>query len=624
MRPVNLRNAMLTALLVSGLAGGCTEPEEQVQSEAQEPPVSPELHSNRRAYFGDLHVHTLNSFDAFMFGARATLDDAYRFAKGDPLPHPAGYDMKLNEPLDFLAVTDHAEYLGMAAAMSDAASSVGLHPSSVAMRDAKSVWQLIDFFVAMLPRQFGWSDQDDLLDPEVVHAAWQATVEAAERHYAPGQFTTLVGYEYTASAGMAENLHRNVIFRGTNVPDQPFGAADSADPEDLWAWMEDLRANGMEALAIPHNSNASNGAMFADRKLSGEPFDAAYAGLRMRNEPIVEVTQVKGTSDTHPALSPNDEWADFEIVAQRIDFSTPSQPSGGYVREAYRNGLAMELERGFNPYRFGLIGSSDTHSGGGAFREDDYWGKTPLMDGTDQFRGSVPPIEPLGTSEMSVPFPAHYWGASGLAGVWAEANTREAIYDALRRKETFATSGPRIRLRFFAGLDLQASLPDAADRIAEAYARAVPMGGELLISGDSAPGFFVWALRDPTTVPLERLQIIKGWAENGRTFEQVFDIACADGASVNSQTHRCPENGATVDPATCATSPGRGAAELSAMWTDPDFRHGQPAFYYARVLENPTCRWSTWDAIRAGMPPREDVPATIQDRAWSSPIWVKS
>ena len=618
-----VRAAVPLGLFLSGLLAGCAEPGTAPEPEPPAKPVPAESHPMGKAYFGDLHVHTLYSFDAFIYGARANPDDAYRFAKGEALMHPAGFEMRLNEPLDFQAVADHAEYLGMAPSMADPESPVGAHPASRALRDAHTVWQRIDHFVEMLPRLFGWSGQDDLLDPEIVRVAWRSTIDAAERHNDPGAFTSFVGYEYTTSSGRAENLHRNVIFRGSDVPDLPFSALDSANPEVLWAWMDGLRALGIEALAIPHNANASNGAMFANAYLSGAPIDVAYADLRMRNEPLVEVTQVKGTSDTHPELSPNDEWADFEIVPQRIDFSSPSRPQGSYVREAYRNGLAMEVANGFNPYRFGLIGSSDTHTGAGSFQEDNYWGKTALMDGTDQFRGSVPPVPPLGTDEMPVPFPAQFWGASGLAGVWAESNTREAIYAALRRKESFATSGPRIRIRFFGGFDFDASLQEADDPIAAAYARGVPMGGDLIARNAAVPGFFVWALGAPAGAALQSVQIIKGWAENGQSFEQVFDVACSDGGRVDTQTHRCPDNGASVDLTTCAVTPDTGAAELAAIWTDPEFRPGQRAFYYARVLENPKCRWSTWDAVRAGVPTRGDVPAAIQDRAWSSPIWVR-
>ena len=283
----------------------------------------------------------------------------------------------------------------------------------------------------------------------------------------------------------------------------------------------------------------------------------------------------------------------------------------------------MEDERGINPYRFGLIGSSDTHTAGSSFREDEYFGKRGVVDAMPQQRGSVPPDYPEQVEHEGFPTDGRSWGTPGLAGAWAESNTRDAIYEALRRKETFATSGPRIRVRFFAGPGIDDSMLNAGDAIAAAYRVGVPMGGDLSSVEGPAPGFFVWAMRDPATVPLQRLQVIKGWIEDGETVERVYDVACSGGARVDGETHRCPDNGATVDIATCAVSEDKGAAELSAVWTDPGFQPGQRAFYYARVLENPKCRWSTWDAVRAGVAPNPDMPATVQDRAWSSPIWMR-
>jgi len=341
----------------------------------------------------------------------------------------------------------------------------------------------------------------------------------------------------------------------------------------------------------------------------------------MRNEPLVENTQVKGTSDTHPLLSPNDEWADFEIMPIRVASTLPSKPQGSYVREAYLNGLRMETESGFNPYKFGVIGSSDTHNAAGSFEEDNYWSKTGVLDIEPQLRGSVPLDEPGQDGEPYANGASKYWGGSGLAGVWAEANTRDAIYAAFRRKETFSTSGPHIKLRFFAGFGLTADMVNAADGISRLYKAAVPMGSDLLANGSSAPSFFLWASRDVDSAPLQRLQVIKGWIEDGESKEQVFDVACSGGGAVDPQTHRCPDNGAQVDLSDCSVAPNTGAAELKTLWQDPDFSPGQRAIYYARVLEDPICRWSTWDAVRAGVPPRPDMQATIQDRAWSSPIW---
>ncbi|MGI9327370.1 MAG: DUF3604 domain-containing protein [Pseudomonadales bacterium] len=577
----------------------------------------------RQALFGDLHIHTKLSFDAFIFGTRSTPDSAYEYAKGAAIDHPSGFKMQLKTPLDFLGVTDHAMYMGMLPAMDDPNSKPGQHPIAISIREAADAQARIAAFQTMFPYLRKQLDKpDDLLDAAVVRSAWETTVKAAERHNDPGQFTSFVAYEYTASGAERENLHRNVVFRGA-APEMPFSSMDSANPEDLWDWLDEQRAAGIEGLAIPHNSNGSDGLMFELTETDGSALTKGYAEQRMRNEPLVEITQVKGTSETHPLLSPNDEWANFELMEVKVATVIPSKPEGSYVREAYRNGLELEAKSGFNPYKFGLIGASDTHVGAGSFDEDNYWSKVGVVDGTPVLRGSVPLPEPGPDGEKYVggdiaSFPT--WGASGLAGVWAQENTRDAIYDAFRRKETFGTSGPRMKVRFFAGFDLASALA-AEDRVAQLYASGVSLGGDLLAKGQSSPEFFVWAMRDAHSAPLQRLQIVKGWVANGDSQEQVFDVACADGLKVDPETHRCPDNGASVDLSDCSFSDELGAAELEAVWSDPGFDPKQQAFYYVRGLENPTCRWSTWDAIRAGVAPREDLQATIQERVWSSPIW---
>lgn len=622
-RKLSVRVLGLMALIVAFT--GCSEsPDTSGSAPAEIESTAPSAGSrepvaenaDRNAYFGDLHVHTRYSFDAFVFGTRTSPDDAYRFAKGEAIEHPAGFDMQLRAPLDFQAVTDHAAYLGMLPEMSDPTTAAGQHPAGRLIQEATDTASRRAAFQSMGDYFRGTVEDDDLLDLNVVRSAWRSIIESAERHNDPGTFTTFIGYEYTSSGPERENLHRNVIFRGSQAPDIPFSRLDDTNPEKLWAWMDGLRQEGIESLAIPHNANGSNGMMFELTDWAGDPIDAAYADLRMRNEPLVEITQVKGTSDTHPLLSPNDEWADFEIFPYRIATTLPSQPAGSYVRDAYLRGLMIEAVAGANPYRFGVAGASDTHVSAGSFSEFDYWSKVGLLDYRDDLRGSVPGED----GEYADPY-YRFWSASGLTGVWAEANTREAIFDAFRRKETFATSGPRIQVRFFAGYGLEAA---AADRdVSTLYARGIPMGGDLLARAEEAPVFIAWALRDPMGAPLDRLQIIKGWLEEGKAREQVYDVACPDGASVDSETHRCPASGATVDLTDCRFSADAGAAELTATWRDPDFKADQNAFYYVRVLENPTCRWSTWDALRADVPPRPDLPATIQERAWSSPIWFK-
>jgi hypothetical protein len=572
------------------------------------------------AYFGDLHVHTELSFDAYLFGTRRTPNDAYEFAKGGAIEHASGFSMQMKKPLDFLGVSDHGFYLGMMRELAKPESSYKDHPLAPAVRGANSVAGSQGAFAKVLGF-LAEADPQTLNDADVTRAAWQEVVQAAEKHNTPGEFTAFIAYEYTSSGPEFQNLHRNVIFRGSEYPAQPFTRLDSLNPEDLWDWMDTQRANGIESLAIPHNSNGSDGWMFPLNNWAGDPIDASYAEQRMRNEPLVENTQVKGTSDTHPLLSPNDEWADFEIMPIRVASTLSSKPQGSYVREAYLNGLRMEQESGVNPYKFGVIGSSDTHNAAGSFEEDNYWSKTGVLDIEPQLRGSVPLDKPGPDGQLYANGASQYWGGSGLAGVWAESNTRDAIYAAFRRKETFSTSGPHIKLRFFGGFGLAPEMVGDEDNIARLYKAAVPMGSDLLAQGTAAPSFFLWASRDVDSGPLQRLQVIKGWVADGETHEQIYDVACSDGGEVDPKTHRCPDNGARVELSDCSVTPDKGAAELRTLWQDPDFAPGQRAIYYARVLENPICRWSTWDAIRAGVAPRPDMHKTIQDRAWSSPIW---
>jgi len=595
--------------------------------------------SERVAFFGDLHVHTTYSFDAYAFGTLATPYDAYRYARGEAIQHPAGFD--------FYAVTDHAMFLGVAAAAGDTSTDFSKLDVAKPLNDLNtpdnrgflSLRGRVRAFSTFLPNMVsgvreGSIDREAVLG--ITRTAWRDTVDAAELFDERGRFTTFIGFEYTSATDDSGNLHRNVIFRGSEkIPAVPFSRFHSQNPEGLWDWMDGLRKQGIESLAIPHNSNGSNGQMFKLVDWAGDPMDDAYAEQRIRNEPLVEITQVKGTSETHPLLSTRDEWADFEIMPYRVATMLPSEPAGSYVRDALRRGLALESKGIANPYRFGFVGSSDTHTGATSDDESNFFSKVGLLDATPGLRGSVPlsflPALALrftapqmrkevdGKTYLESATPTY--GASGLAGVWAEENTREAIYEAFRRKETFATSGPRIRLRFFAGYDFEDEWLDAPDVVARAYAAGVTMGGDLPARTGGAPRFLLWALADAQGAPLQRLQIVKGWVDSeGETFEVVYDVACSGGASVDPDTHRCPDNGARVDLSDCGISRDAGAAQLQTLWRDPAFDPGQRAFYYARVLENPTCRWSTWDALRAGVSPRSDLPKTIQERAWSSPI----
>lgn len=583
--------------------------------------------ADRNAYFGDLHIHTRSSFDAYIFNVRRTADDAYRFARGDTITHPSGFDMTIaGGPLDFYTVTDHAEYLGILPAMNTAGTELSELPR------AKDMFSTDPERITAAFQGVGASVRSgepitEMHDTGVMDSVWMQNVAAAERHYVPGEFTTFAAYEYTSVTANEEegsfaggNLHRNVFFKGA-APERAFSTLDSTNPEDLWDWMDAKRAEGYESIAIPHNPNVSDGLMFRLQTYNGDPLDAAYAEQRMRNEPLVEVTQVKGTSETHPALSPNDEWADFEIYDRLLASYEVSKTEGSYVREAYRNGLKLQEEEGFDPFRFGLVAASDSHVVGGAYAESDYWSKVGVVDGTPMARGSVPFFgtkswdeQPDNQIVQNAREWFSRWGASGLTGVWAEENTRESIFDAFRRKETFATTGPRMKVRFFGGYDYSAEMLSDANLTRLAYDGGVPMGGDLVGNG-TAPTFIAWAQRDPNMGALQRVQIIKVTSDG----EAVYDVACHTGTP-DPETHRCSDNGAAVDMETC-TPTGEGANELKATWQDPDFDPDRRATYYVRVLENPSCRWSTWEALRANVEPRPDVPQTIQERAYTSPIW---
>ena len=583
----------------------------------------------KEAYFGEQHVHTSYSLDAYIGGARLTPSDAYRFAKGEHIGHPGGYDIRLTGgPLDFVAVTDHAEYIGSMeeanrpnSVLSKLPITQGLFSTDPKQIGAAFTRIVTAFATGGLPPEFQ--------DKSIQSRAWKEIQDAAAKHNDPGRFTTLVGYEFT-SAPDGRNMHRNVIFRSSKVSELPYSAVQSANPEDLWRTMDVWRKGGVESLAIPHNMNGSDGMMFQTTKFDGTPMDKAYADMRRRNEPIAEMTQIKGTSDTHPSLSPNDEWANFEIMETYIGSTKAvTKFAGGYVRQALKDGLVMQDTKGFNPFKFGFIGSSDTHLAAPGLVDDrDYHGKVGRADSAPALRGSVPNNGAKSWDEPNAAPNANNarfqsWGASGLAGVWAEENTREALYSALRRRETFATSGPRMRVRFFASYDYPSDILSNRNLVTQAYAKGVPMGSDLLSVKGKTPKFIVWGVRDPNSGYLQRAQVVKGWVENGKAMEKVFDVACSDGLPLDKATSRCPDNGATVNTATCETSRFKGDAELRTLWTDPEFNPRQRAFYYVRILENPSCRWSTWDAIRNGTPPAPNLPKTIVERAWSSPIWYE-
>lgn len=612
----------------------------------------PDSNPYKNAYFGDLHVHTENSFDAYTFGTTATPDDAYKYAQGEAIPHPSGYQIQLSRPLDFYAVTDHGVFLGVIKEAADTSSKVSEYEVFKPLHNINenvsgslfSLLQRADLF-RPIARALAEDIEDGTVDKklldEIGRTVWQETIAAADRAYTPGVFTTFAAYEYTSSEELYDNyLHRNVIFQDTkNLPKRLFIRGDSMNPEDLWDWMDRLRDEGVESLAIPHNSNISGGAAFEMTYYNGDPIDEAYAKQRSINEPLVEITQAKGTSETHPLLSKNDEWAAFELPADD-EAKLLEYAKGSYVRNAYLRGLTLSEQGLTNPYKFGLAGASDTHVGGGSYDEETFFSKIGTLDGRADTRGSIPfnwalattakLIRPNLISEIDgknyLAGPAKRligFSASGLTGVWAEENTREAIYGAFRRKETFATSGPRIKVRFFAGYNLDKSNLSDVSLLEDLYSKGTSMGGTLNIEESKNPRFLVWAIADSLGASLQRVQIIKGWLEGGEQKEKVFDVACSDGLSVDPKTNRCPDNEASVYMEDCSIS-NNGNKEIKTFWQDPEFNQKQEAFYYSRVLENPVCRWSTWDAIRVGEKPRSDIPATIQERAWSSPIWFNS
>jgi len=581
----------------------------------------------RNVYFGDLHLHTRNSFDAYIFNVRATPEDAYAYAKGGTIKHAMGFDLHLNSgPLDFLAVTDHAEYLGVLHAIDTPGTEYSKVPYAKELFGTERNTVLAAFSRFAESLESG-KRRADLADMSATVSAWQETIRSAERNNNPGTFTSFVGYEFTSAPGI-RNLHRNVIFASGKAPAMPFSALESQNPEDLWRWLDARRAEGIEALAIPHNSNGSDGTMFERTMWNGQPIDRAYAELRARNEPLVEITQVKGTSETMPLLSPNDEFAGFELMTSYIGVTKPiTRFEGGYVRDALKRGLEIQNAVGVNPYKMGFVAGSDSHNAAGSFEENNYFSKVGVLDGAPVQRGSVPPPEYKSWAEFEAagktPPLSSTWGSAGLTGVWAEENTRESLFAAMRRKETFGTTGPRIRVRLFAGYGIK-SVNLATDAgVRAAYAKGVPMGGDLLVKAKQKPELVVIAMRDLRSAPLQRIQIVKGWTDaSGKSFEKIFDAVCSDGGKVDRATQRCPDNGASVDVKTCQFSQDKGDGQLQAAWTDPEFDPKQNAFYYARVLENPTCRWSTWDAIRAHVEPNPKLARTIQERAYTSPIWV--
>ena len=576
---------------------------------------SPKARAEERVYFGDLHLHTAFSFDAYLFKTTATPDDAYGFAQGKPLKGPNGGVSTIDRPLDFLAVTDHSENMGVMRASGDPANPLYTTPLAVAARDPDPTVSGAAFKSIIAAAKAGKISA--MFDPKLAKTAiedsWAREIEAANRNYHPGKFTTFIAYEWS-SMPETKNLHRNVIFRGGVAP-LPFSSIDSNRPEDLWDWLERQRQEGYQVLAIPHNSNMSDGAMFDTVDSDGKPMTAAYAKRRRRNEPVVEITQLKGQSETNPILSPNDEFADFEVVDERVGSGIKvTQFHGSYVRDAYRTGLTMQESQGFDPYKFGVVGASDSHAALTPTRADRYNGAHGMTDALPALRLSCAFCKGANDTRR--------FGAMGLTAVWARQNTREDIWDGIARRETYATSGPRMKVRFFGGWSLAGVTPGQADWVEAGYRQGVPMGSDLpKRAGARGPQFVVWAVKDPDGANLDRVQIVKVWSRGGKNDEQVIDVAWSGTRKRDPKTGKVPSVGSTVDVKAASYANTIGAVELKGTWRDPAFDPKAPAAYYVRVLEIPTPRWSTYDAKVTGKPIPEGLPAAVQQRAYTSPIW---
>ncbi len=581
-----------------------------------------------QVFFGDTHLHTSASFDVYLFGTpNATPDTAYRFAMGLPVVNPAtGTRWQLREPLDFLVIADHAETLGSVVRVFEGDEELTQTKTGKAMlklapdqseEQLQAIYNAFNYAASNKENELGVTGEELLLDlhaGEKRNSAWSRQIEAAERYNEPGKFTALIGFEWSSNTD-GGNLHR-VVFQAEdgNVANQyvPFSYLESDDPEDLWKWLDmTSKKVGATFVAIPHNPNISIGQMFPLKRNNGKPVDADYATTRAQWEPLVEATQIKGDSETHPALSPNDEFADYETYdfALTPDGARPKPTIADYVRTGLMRGLELEEKLGVNPYKVGMIGSTDAHTGISAAEENNFAGKGQ-HDSKPELRNHP---TGLGSSKG--------WdmAAAGYVGVWAMQNTRKSLVDAFKRKEVYATTGPRIKVRFFGGYDFTSSDAHASDLAAIGYGKGIPMGGDLIMAMDNrAPTFLVAALRDPNGANLDRVQIVKGWlGTEGKALEKVYDVALSDGRIDGSKAV-----GNTVDLATGKYTNTIGDAQLATVWTDPDFEVSQRAFYYVRVLEIPTPRYSLLDSIALGIDWKDtNHPATIQERAYSSPIW---
>ncbi len=580
--------------------------------------ASAQPNPDKNAYFGETHVHTSWSLDAFAIGNTLTTPgDAYKYFKGEAIKHPLGYDVKIDTPLDWAGVTDHSEYAGVVQLANDPKSPVSKIPEAKPLiLKARTKEEMERVALYAIQTLVPGPPVKSLMSPEIAGAVWKKNIELANQANQPGKFTAFCSYEWTSMPN-SMNLHRNVFFKEcSHVPVAPFSALDSYHPVDLWNWMDGQRKAGNELLAISHNANLSDGRMYpTDVDTEGRPIDAAYAASRTRNEPIIEIKQLKGTSETHPILSPNDEYSSYEIMSVLLGNPPGRVPHlvGSYARQALKDGVALADTKGFNPYKFGFGAAADSHNTAVPYRGDNFFGGHSFTDGTPEVR--------MAGNLVGGFFDARTESTAGLTGAWAEENTRASIFEAIKRKETFAVSGPHIKVRLFGGWEYTAAMLADKDWVKAGYAKGVPMGGDLPPAAGKAPTFMVWAVKDPTSGNLDRIQIVKGWARNGQSFEKIYDVAWSGDRKPNKWTGVVPPIGSTVDIENATYTNTIGSVELKTLWTDPEFDPSLHAFYYARVLEIPTPRWTTIQAKKLGMAPPEVVAATIQERAWGSPIW---
>ena len=635
---ISKKLAIAISLLVGAAPALAQSPlpsEESLESAfPKQPKFSPYVDRNfpTQVYWGDTHLHTGNSLDAGAFGARLTPDDAYQFAKGAQLNASGGFKARLSRPLDFLVVADHSDNMGFFPALNSGDPDMLADPTGQRWYDMIQAGgsTAVDAAVEIITSLTGNSFPDALyLAPGTpgYRAAWEETIDAAEKHNQPGKFTAFIGYEWTSTDG-GFNLHRVVVYRDgkdkasmmepyTTLP--PWG---SPDPRELWKWLGEYEdKTGGDILAIAHNGNMSNGHMFPTNKpLYGGRVDRNYAETRARWEPLYEITQIKGDGEAHPVLSPDDEFADYETWAVgNLDLSelkTDDMLVGEYGRTALQLGLQIKQKTGVNPYKFGFMGATDSHTALATAQEDNFFGK---HSGAEPSPERVEhPMAKVGDNE----YPGWSMVASGYQGVWAKENTREALFDAMMRKETYATTGSRILVRFFGGWDFTED--DAMTRLPAdvGYAKGVPMGGDLRARPEGkAPTFLVAAMRDPLSGNLDRIQIVKGWVDKrGNRQEKVYNVAWSGDRAVDSNG-KLPPVGNTVDVETATWTNTIGDPELISVWTDPDFDPELEAVYYARVLEIPTPRWTTYEAVRFGVEMPKDAPTSTQERAYTSAIW---